>query len=326
MATKYIGRLVDVGIGKESSRGAGAVATQWLPKNNITVEDKVTKARSTASYGNINMEGNSALVAQRWAEGDIEMDLHDKSFGLLLLSLLGTVNTTGPSDSAYTHTFSLQNDNQHDSLAISVHEAGVGDLMFKLAMIESMELTIVPEDVVKLKIGFMGKKAVDSSHTVTYNAQNKFLGRHLSFKIASLTSGLTGASKININKLVLKFQKRLRASSVLGTVEPIDFLNQAFSIEGDVEMDVTDRTYHDLMTNGTYNAVRIDLTNSQALIGATSVPQFRLDLSRCDFEAWESQRPNDEITTQKFTFKALYDITNGNIINDCFLINGQSSY
>ena len=176
------------------------------------------------------------MVAQRWSEGDIEMDLHDKSFGLLLLALLGNVSTSGPSDSAYTHTFTLQNDSQCDSLAISVHEAGVGDLMFKLAMIESMEMTIVPEDVVKLKISFMGKKAVDSSHTVTYTAQNKFLGRHLSFKLASLTSGLNAATKININKLVLKFNKRLRANSVLGTVEPIDFLNQAFSIEGDVAM------------------------------------------------------------------------------------------
>jgi hypothetical protein len=194
--------------------------------------------------------------------------------------------------------------------------------MYKLAMIESMEMTITPEEVVKLAVTFMAKQGVGSSHTVTYSAENKFMGRHLTFKLATLTSGLGAASAISIKKLVLKFEKRLKMDSVLGTVEPIDFLNQAFSIEGDVEMDLEDRTYRDLMMNGSYRAVRIDLTNGDVVIGSGSDnPQFTLDLSRVDFEAWEPARPNDEVSTQSFTFKALYDLTNGNIINSCTLTN-----
>lgn len=323
---KYIGRLVDVGIAKESVRGAGAAATMWVPKNNVTVEDKVSKARSRPSYGVIGYEGNQAIKTQEWAEGSIETDLRDKSFGLFLLSLLGTVNTSGPSDSLYTHTFTLQNDSQHDSLAISIHESSVADLMFKLAMIESLQMTIVPDDTVKIAVNFMAKRSVGSSHTVTYSTENKFIGRHLTFKLASLTSGLSAASNIPLKRLVINFNKRLKMDAVTGTVEPVDFLNQAFSIDGEVEMTLESRAYRDLMVNGTYNAVRIDLLNDQALVGATSNPQFTLDLSRVDFEEWESQRPNDEISLQTFAFHALYDVTNGNIINSCTLKNGQSAY
>lgn len=325
--SKIIGRLVDVGIAKEASRGVGAAASFWIPKNNVTIDDKVSKARSRPSYGNIGYEGNQAIVTQKWAEGNIEMDLRDKSFGLLLLSMLGTVNTSGPTDtSLYTHTFTLQNDSQHDSLAISVKESDIASLMYKLAMIESLKMTIVPDDTVKLDINFMAKSATTTTCSVTYAAENKFIGRHLTFKLATLTSGLAAASNIPVKKLVLTFQKRLKMDSVTGTVEPVDFLNQAFSITGEVEMTLEGRTYRDLMVNGTYNAVRVDLTNDQVLIGASSNPQFTLDLSKVDFEAWESQMPNDDIALQTFSFQALYDTTNGNIINSCVLKNAQTSY
>ena len=317
---------MDVGIGKEASRGAGVAASYWLPKSNITINDKVTKARSALSFGNINMEGNQALNVQKWAEGDIEMDMFDRSFGLILLSLLGTVNTTGPSDSTYTHTFSLQNDSQHDSLAISVKESDIGSLMYKLAMIESLEMTITPEETVKLAISFMAKPGATASPTVSYIAENKFTGRHLTFKIATLTSGLNAATQIPLKSLKLTFTKRLKADSVLGTVEPIDFLNQAFSISGEIQLNYQDATYKNLMMNGSYRAVRIDLVNDEVTIGVSSNPAFRIDLSRCDFSEWENERPNDEIAMETIQFTAMYDITNGNTINDCYLKNTATSY
>ncbi|HBX15908.1 MAG TPA: hypothetical protein DEF57_01200 [Candidatus Magasanikbacteria bacterium] len=60
-------------------------------------------------------------------------------------------------------------------------------------------------------------------------------------------------------------------------------------------------------------------------IGTTN-PAFRLDLSRVDFEAWEPTRENDEIARQKITFTALWDITNGNVINNCYVVNEVASY
>lgn len=324
--TKIIGRLKDVGIAAESSRGVGLSPTFWLPKINFTVDDKAMKAASRESYGSIGMDGNQALVAKQWAEGDLEMDMEDKSFGLLLYALLGGKSVSGPTDSAYTHTFTLSNTNQHQSLAISVKESSLSQLMYKLAMIDKLVMTITPDEPVNIQVSFMAKKGVTTTQTVTYASGNKFLGRDLVFKLATLTSGLSAASTIPLKKLTLTFTKNLVLDHNTGTVQPQDILNQGFRIAGEVELDYQDRTYADLMSNGSYRAVRVVLTNARALIGATSVPTFTIDLSRCEFNSWESQFPNDDIARQKFQFTALYDVTNGNIINSCTLVNAQASY
>lgn len=324
--TKIIGRLKDVGIAKESSRGGGDSPSFWIPKTDFTVENKALKTRTRESYATIGMDGNEAIVTREWAEGELVTDMRDKNFGLLLFALLGSKSVSGPSDSAYTHTFTLSETNQHQSLAISVKESTLSTLMFRLAMIDTLTLEMTPEEAVKVTVGFMAKKGATSVQTATYSAENKFIGRDLSFKIAALASGLTAASAIPLKKLTLKIEKNLTLDHSLGTVQPIDILNQGFRITGDVELDYQDRTYADLMSDGTYKAVRINLTNYRTLIGASSRPAFTLDLSRVDFSQWESQFANDDIARQTFQFAALYDITNSNIINSCTLVNAQSSY
>lgn len=326
--SKFIGRLVDVGVARETARGTFAAASYWIPKSNVTIEDKVAKVNERASYGVIGFEGNQSLVAQKWAEGDLEFPLFDRSFGVFLYALLGTLSTSAPSSGVYTHTFSLQNDNSHDSLSLSVIESDVASMAFRLAMIDSLEIALVPDGEAMCTVGFMSKRSANwGLSAASYIAENKFLGRHLDFKLASLASGLGAASTIPLRSLTIKFIKNVMMDSVLGTVDPADFLNRAFAIEGTVELDLTDKTYKNLMLDGSYRAVRINLINTDVTIGSGSGnPEFMLDLSRVHFEAWESARPNDDISTQKLTFKALYDITNGNIINSCYLKNTATSY
>lgn len=324
---KIIGRLKDIGVARETTRGGGLVAAHWVPKASINVDDKVAKARSVVNYGNLGMEGNQALVARKWAEGSMEFDLMSENFGVFLYSLLGTLSTAGPTDSQYTHTFSLENSNQHDSMAISVNETSIGDIMFRLAMINTMTISIIPDDVVKVSVDFMSKQSVGSSVTASYSAESKFVGRHLTFKIEDATGDLAAGSNIPVRSLELNFEKNLRLDHNTGSVEPEDILNQGFKITGTVELDYENRTYRDLAQNGTYKAVRIDLVNTEDTSGAGSLnPAFKLDLSRVDFEQWEQVIPNDEIASQTFNFMALYDLTNGNIINDCELKNATASY
>lgn len=328
--TKIIGRLIDVGLGAESSRGGGIAASFWIPKATYSLEDKVTKAMSRQSYGNIAMDGAQALPAKVWSEGTLEMDMMDKPLGLLLYALLGAKSVTGPSDSAYTHTFTLSNTNQHQSLAMSVKQSTLSSLMFKLVMIQSLTIEIVPEELVKITVELQGKKSVGTSNlSVSYaTGYNKFLGRDLSFKLATLTSGLTAASNIPLKRLTIKFDKNLYLDHALGTVQPIDILNQGFRITGEIELDYESRAYADFMTDGSYRAMRINLTNrrTDAVIGASTNPAFNIDLSKVEFQGWEPSYPNDEIAKQKINFTALYDTVNSNIINSCTLVNAQVSY
>ena len=326
---KYTGRRLNIGIATESSRGAGAAAvTYWVPKRSFSHNDKVTKARSELSYGTIVDQGNLAPVALKWSEGELSTDLLSESFGLFLLALFGTVVTTGPADSAFTHTYSIQEDNQHDSLALWVEDP-IGDLLFKLTMIQNLEIQITPDNVVMVTIGFQSKGHDDYSNlTASYAQEKKFVGRHGSLRLAANTGALGAASVTTFKELTLRFNKNLLLDFVAGTIQAEDILNQNMGIEGEIVLNDEDRVIRDLMLDGTYQALRIQLLNDDSgdVIGASTSPEFRIDFSRVDFEAWESDRPNDAIATQRITFHALWDITNANVVNDCRLVNEVTSY
>lgn len=324
--TKYIGRLVNVGLAKETVRGVAVAAAYWMPKTAVAFFDRATKATSEMSYGVIG-EGAQAYKVMEWAEGTIETELNDKSFGLILLAAFGTVTPSGPSDSAYTHTYSLQNDNQHDSLTITLADPDRTD-QYALAMLDTLEFNVVPDEVVMVTVGFKARSgrsvaAASPSYSTSFN---KFLGRHCTVKIATLTSGLSAATALNLKSLKFTINKNTVTNNVLGTVWPDDILNRKFEISGEIMLDLEDQTYRQLMLDGSYRALRIQFTNTDVLIGTSSRPSFTLDLSRVHFEGWEVDRPNDEIVNQKITFRALFDATNGNIVNSCTLINNVSSY
>jgi hypothetical protein len=323
--------LADIWIGRDASRGVGLLPTYALPKSSYSLDLKVLTIPSNMGYGSIG-DGNAAMVAQRWAQGTIEGDLLAKPFGIILTGIFGAAPSSGaPADSATTHTFTLLNSNNHASLSI-VRSDEVDSQLFEFAMLNKFELSVVPDDVVKFNVEFVSKEPQDSvdpsvaPSNKAYIANNKWLGRHASVKIASLTSGLAAASVLSLKSFKLQFVKNVKPNFVLGTLGPEDIINQKFEITGEIELDYTNETYRNLIRNNTYQAMRFNLNNVDALIGVTSTPQFTIDLSRVYFEAWEPAFPLDDLVGQKFTFRALYDITNGNIVNSCTLVNAVTSY
>src|SRR5215471_13298025 len=105
-AQKGIGRLISFGIAKESTRGtAQSSATYWSPWTDLTIDEKKEFAVDMQSYGVI--EDNTNLTqTKKSAQGAITGNFLDQSTGLLLYSMFGGYGVSGPTDSAYTHTFS----------------------------------------------------------------------------------------------------------------------------------------------------------------------------------------------------------------------------
>lgn len=321
--SKFIGRRSSFGIGKESPRGTAVAPSYWLNVLSFSHNDKVTKARKMGTHGGI-WGGSQALVANKWAEGDVEVEMGDKSFGLILLAVLGTESSAVLETTAYTHTYTLQNDNQHDSLSLHINDPD-RELIFKMSMIESLVMTFVPDELVKYTVSFKSRESVGYDSTVSYAAENKFLGRHLAIKFAAATGDLAAASETKIKSLTLTFNKNLEIYNALGSVQPNDILNKLFTITGEIELLYENDTMRDYMLDGSYKAVRLDLVNSDVTIGATSNPAFRLDLSKCDFEGWDADYAMDDIVSETITFTALYDDTNENVINSCYVINELST-
>jgi len=315
--TKFVGRLGNVGIAKESTAGTIVTPTFWVPFNSISFDDKTSTAREMEGLGRIE-DSDSNLVTNKFAEGDIEFDMNDYQIGLFLTSLFGASPTTagGPT---YTQTYALSNTNTHKSLSIAYGDPDQYKI-FPYCVIDGLEITVEPEGIAKAKASFKSRVSRDwATLTPTYTTLgNKFLHQHLYFALGSNIAGLSGASNISLKKLTLKIQANSDFDNVMGTVEPEAILNHQFSVEGEIVLNKTDDTYRQLMLNGTYKAMEITFNRA-------SNSKLQFQFPRVDFTEWEQDRKLDDIVGQKLKFKANYDAANAYAaIYTCVLTNTYS--
>lgn len=323
---KFIGRLVNLGIGRETTRGGGATPAFWIPHTSFTFDDKCDIVESNESLGVIE-DVSESYVVSKTAEGSLEGEVRDKSFGLLLYALLGNVSSSLKEGTVYDHTFTLQQSNQHQSLAFTVNDP-IGDLMFKLVMLNNLELSVEVGQIVGYKANFVSLASVTTTApSFSYSVENKFTCNHLTLKLANSIAELDTASQTKIKKLNLKFSKNLLKNQLLGSMSPDDILNQEFSVEGSLVLDYEDRDIKTYMLNNTYKAMRIDLLNDEKTIGNSSHPELKIDLSRCYFREWDVDRDLSKIVTQEIKFKALRDLaSNYASVYNIVLTNEHSSY
>ena len=320
----FIGRLADVGIAKESSRGVGVAAQYSLPKTNITFDDKVNKAVSEEGLGSIVGYGNQAIVTQQFSEGNIDGEINANSFGLIMLALFGGDTPTTVQTSATKHTFALSNSNAHQTLSIHGSDP-VADRIFEGCMLDSLDIDISLEKIVNFSASFKGKKGQDSTFTPSYSADYKFVGRDLVFKVAADTASLAAASAVSLKELKLSFKKHAEHDFILGTIEPEAGLNKQIIIEGTLKLNYEAVTMRDYMLNGTYRAMSILLSQTRDTLG-TGGSSLYFEFPRVDFFEWERERANDDPVTQTINFRCLYDLTTSKVISDCYIINMVASY
>lgn len=241
--------------------------------------------------------------------------------------MLGSLSTAGPTDSAYTHSFTVANTNQHQSLTFVVVDSNTTE-EYRLAMLDSLEINAELDEIVKFTAGFMSKNGDGSARTVpAVTEEYKFTKKHLRFKVASAVGGLAAASGISLKSLSLTVSKNVALDDVLGTAEPEDILNRQLSIEGQVKLNYEDETWKNYMRDGTNRAMEIAFINNDETIGVSTRPSLTMQFPKVDFYDWEPDYTLDEIVTQTISFKANYDLANAlEIISTCQLVNTVASY
>jgi hypothetical protein len=321
---KFIGRRVPVGVALESTRGTGVAPTYVLAKTNYTLDDKANKAVSGEGIGSISANGNIAVVTGKFSEGNVEFELEAKSLPVILSAVFGGASSPAAAGSGYKHTLTLSESNQHKTLSVSLDDPN-GDVIFEGCMVDSFELSIGLEEIVKGTIGLKGRASTDASYTANPVAGYKWVGRDLVFKVGAATTDLAAATALSLKELTLTINKNTDYDWVLGTLEPEDILNKQFTIEGKLTLNYEARTWRNYMLNGTYMAMCIKLVQSRDDAGDQD-PTFYLEFPKVHFSEWESQRGNDEIVGQTINFTALYDTTNDRLISDCYIINDVATY
>ncbi len=323
---KAIGRLVNLGIGKETTRGTAVTPTYWIFKTELDWQEKFEQAVDESSVGVI-ADAVGAEIVKRWAEGSFGGNITDRSIGLILLSLFGSVSSSlkGGESTVYEHTFSLSNSVQHPSLTLGIDDVWQ-DYQFALAMIESLEIKYERGKFITYTANFKSKKGADASLTASYTAENLFRPQDFVFKIADNLSGLDSASAVSIKSATLRFEKNLEIDDVLGSVDPADILNKQFVCTGTIEAVFEDEsTFKDVALGDEAKALRFDLENSAVTIGSSSHPKLKIDLAKVKFNEITRATPIGDLVMQTIGFKAFYSLSDSKLFN-CVLTNTVSSY
>jgi hypothetical protein len=324
--SKYIGRLVKVGIGRELVRGNGVAPTFTLPFSKLAFDDKIVQARSVGALG-VLADSEEAFVTTKYGQGDLDGELRVKSLGLLLYALLGSVVSTGPTDSSYSHAFAITQSNQHQSLAFVVQDSNTTEL-YQLVMIDSFKINAALDKVISYTAGFFSKTARDTGLTAPAIVhESKFTKKHISIKLADTIAGLAAATPISVKALNLNINKNVKIDDVIGTAEPEDILNNQLSVDGDLELNYEAETYKQYMLNGTYKCMQILFQNNDDTIGSAQHPSLTLQFPKVDFHGWAPNYDLDKISSQKISFKMSRDVANSlDVISTCTLVNDVISY
>lgn len=244
-----------------------------------------------------------------------------------MLATLGSVSTSGPTDSAYTHTFSVAQSAQHQALTLFLDDPLAGaDYKYPLGVAASLEINYELGKYFDYNMPFMSKTGASATNTPSTTSENRFRPKDVEFKTASALSGLDTASAKSVKSLKLTIEKNIESDDILGSDEPNDFLNKGLTITGEVEATwENESAYKSDFAAGTAKAMRLRVTNTDATIGTATNPRLTIDLAKATFTELSRSIGLDEVVTQRLAFKAHYSTSDAKMIT-AELINAQSSY
>ena len=318
---KYIWRKVNIWFGKEATRGTAVAPDLRCPKASLDFEDQSEKVIDESSIGVIEDSFDGHVVKQR-AEWNFECNVYANAIWYILLNLFGSVATTG-STGEYTHEFSVDETNQHQSLTIGLAD-DTQDRQFPLAMIDSAEITAETWNFVTISSDFRSKKWADASLTPSYSNDFALLWKHVQVYLADDLSGLDSASSIQATQVTLTINKNLEDVDVLGSVQPLDFCNTFFNIEWSMELLRDDATYKNIYMDGVKKAMRIEIVDNDTTL-STGHPTLTFDLANVIMTEYAKNQDNNALIRQTLTFRGLYSMNDNSMIT-AKLINSQSAY
>jgi hypothetical protein len=319
--TKFVGRRGTLGIVTEATRGTipSLASAYWMPFAKMSFMDSTEIAAESQGLGVI-ADQDSQYVTFQFGAGSIDAQLYDTGLGYILESVLGAIDTPTGSNPT-THTYAISQTNQAKSVTL-IWQDPDRCYVFPLAVVDSFKISVTPKGMVEYTVTFKSRKARDWTRLtpVFTSTGKKFLHQDLQVRLATTIGGLSGASETPLKNLELTISRNAINDELLGTVEPDDILSQELSVEGTLELNLTDDTYRNYMLNGTYSAMEIKFVHA-------SDSSLQLQLPRVAFSQWQPDWSLNSIASQKINFKGNYDAANAlDIISTCVLVNNKASY
>lgn len=335
--TRGIGKQLQIGVAKETSRGVTpASATYWLAVDDWNIDEKYKNAVDVEVYGVIEDNASQTRV-KNWAEGQIKCPIGGTTAAVLMLSLMGTDTPTthAGETTVFDHTLTVAQNVQHQSISFYVHDpiptasGATADYSHANAVVHKVSIDYALGKFVDITANIKAQKG--SAAAVVFvpsqSLETRFVPQYLTFKTATTTAGLAGATAIKIKSIKLDIDSNEEDDDVMGSLAPRDFLNKEFKVEGTLEaIWENESDFKVASLANTPQAMLIDLINSDVNLGVVPTnPEFKITLAKTFFTDISRPVKIKDIMYQTIKFKAAYSLTDAYMIK-VVITNSVASY
>jgi len=279
------GEDVNIGVGSENPAARGTVVApqSWIPGKTPTgikpVIEKVEIKETRAS----GMDTQGSEIVQKRAEGDLEFNVRNGSFGYLLKSWLGqTTPTVVEAATVWSHLFEVLPQNpEHPSLSLGLSQPNSQDYQYGLALVKSLEIRTPVGDLVNATAGFLASKEEEkagAAYAVSF-CSDDYIFRHQDVVVKFADAGanwaatkvnLDSAAALSLKEFSLSGDNGARVNQNIGELNPGNVLALLQSLKATLKADFIDNLDQ---TIGSTGATAYDLTTA-VNEGATHVQTF----------------------------------------------------
>lgn len=307
---EIIGREIEFGVATEATRGTPeSAADKWSRKVVANVVERANHVDDDSTRG-VMEDAQGRRVTQKYVQGDVEGPVHADVLGWLLSNIYGKVVSSNVAGSVYSHVFTLKQSNTHQSLTLFAKDGAVQQLAVTNAMINTLELRVSQEDLVRFTASFVGGVASNNADTPSYDTEYDFIARDVTVKVADSEAGLAGATATKAKDISIRLDQGLIRDHVVGSYDPDDIYNAKLMIEGNMTLNFDDETFKDLYLADTAKYVSITIAGA-ADIGGGNNPSIEIILNKVQVTDWNRSGGADELVTQTVAFRAFYNATDG---------------
>ena len=317
-------KKVGVWVSIETTRWEKKLPIQhWFPWSDNTFFTRASFQHESWAIDTLVDTVDSEVTKKR-AEWTIGWQVYPNGIGFFLKALMGSCNSSWE-DGIFEHIFSLLESNLHPSLTVWTNNPHWWE-SYALAMIESMDFNAEVWWKFNVSINLKSRKWESATHSVSYTDEKWFVANMLKVYFSDSIEWLDRAENICLQSVNLSLKKEIKDIECISSLDPIDYINTSFSIEGSMELLYEDNSYKDLFLNWEAKALRLlaeDRLHPYEWVD--NYPTFMLDLSKIKITDWTPAFTLDDITKQSISFKWHYDLKSHKAI-EVYLKNTQESY
>lgn len=323
--TRIGGTEVNVGVGIETTPGtpvAASVFPKWL---DFSLQARSEKEMFQGQRGIRNLTSNS-MIKRSYSAGAISFVPNVKSIVPFLYAALGSLSSSSVSDSAYTHTITVQQAAASmKALTVLAERGGEVTERFSNVVVNSFSLE-VSDGYAKATADLIGGAPDTSTLSESFSQETEMAYKDLTLKFGTSLSNAAGNSATPVRSFSFTHDNQVDIENAFltGANTPIagGFTAGPLKVTGSYTVAFSGTTELDLYKANTKRALIAEFTG--ALIGSSSLEKITFKFGKLVLTSEPIETTIGGLVMIKQDFEVEYDATDKEI--QAVVVNAVASY